>query len=203
VRRADIGCSKIDDLRMEMQVGKVSEDERESASKSEGRDVFKEEETGSKIAIRSRPPEDVADDLLDGRPDPSLVVDAAAFASGAPRLTREASSKEIHASTPASAVEGKQVVPDRRRIQPPFLHARNHAADDRSFPLDVTDGMTLVEAERELESELESAGAGAERESMQGFGRYSHAIVVGLLHAVASLPARMSFSISCRPSRSA
>lgn len=82
---------------IETETGKVSEDEGESASNSEGRDVFKEHEVGSYVANNSR----------DVRPEPAIIVNPAAGAGRAPRLAGEASRDEIHATTPASAVEAE------------------------------------------------------------------------------------------------
>jgi hypothetical protein len=92
-----VGCAHTDPLRIEPEVGQVAENKGQSASGNKGRHVFQEHEVGSNFAQA----------LDDVRPDPSLVLDAVAFAGGAPGLTRESSRDAIHASTPASAVEGE------------------------------------------------------------------------------------------------
>jgi hypothetical protein len=55
-------------------------------------------------------------------------------------LARESRNDEIHASTPASSVEGEKVGPDRRCIQGAFFHARDQDSGCVSFPLNVADG---------------------------------------------------------------
>jgi hypothetical protein len=156
VRRTGIGCAYKRCLRIETEPGKGSEDEGESASKSEGRDVFQEDETGSNVANNSS----------DVVPDPADVGDAPAGASGGPGLTRETGRDNIHVSTPASAIEGDQVIPDRRRSQDTFRHARCKDRSGITFPLDVTPSAEV--GEHQLESKLESADAGAQRESSEG-----------------------------------
>jgi len=48
------------------------------------------------------------------RPEVSAIVVRVTFPGGAEGLAREARREEIHAATPASAIEGRKVVPDRR-----------------------------------------------------------------------------------------
>jgi hypothetical protein len=97
VRCTNGGCSYTPCLSHETESGKVSDDEGESASKSEGRDVLKEDQLGL----------NVANNRGDGRPDPPLVLDAYAVAGGAPRLAGETGSDNIHVSTPTSPLEGE------------------------------------------------------------------------------------------------
>jgi hypothetical protein len=48
------------------------------------------------------------------RPEVSVVGVGLSLPGGAEGLAREARREKIHASTPASAIEGRKVVPDRR-----------------------------------------------------------------------------------------
>ena len=61
---------------------------------------------------RSRP----RDDAGDMRPEVARVVRAAAFARDGERLARIARSDDVHRASPRAAVEGGNVVPDRRAI---------------------------------------------------------------------------------------
>jgi hypothetical protein len=50
----------------------------------------------------------------------------------------EARSEDIHASTPASAIEGFDVVPDRSLTQGLIRHPGHESGRSEGFPLDVT-----------------------------------------------------------------
>jgi hypothetical protein len=80
------------------------------------------------------------DDARDVRPDVAGVVLPKPFARDGKRLARVAATDEIHNATPRAAVEGFNVSPDRCRIQPPFLHARNKDCGGIGFDLDMTHG---------------------------------------------------------------
>jgi hypothetical protein len=82
----------------------------------------------------------VANDAGDGRPEPSFVVGLLSLSGGAPGLAGEPRRDEIHRSTPRSSVEGEEVIPDRRRIQPSVPHTRRHDCGRKGFPLHVTNG---------------------------------------------------------------
>ncbi len=148
MRCADVGCSKQIPLRIEPEPGKVSEHDGQSSSKSEGRDVFKEHEVGSYLANA----------VGQCRPDPAVVVCPGVGSGHAPRLTREASDDDIHEATPASAVEGDNVRPDRSLSQDAFRHTRDKDRGSKSFPLDVSDG--AVVGDDQLKSKLEPADPG-------------------------------------------
>lgn len=148
VRGPDIGRSKHTPFRIEPKIGQVTEDDAEPASADEGRHVFQPDEAGIHFANA----------VSDVGPDPPLVVHALAFAGCGPGLTREARNDAIHESTPASAVEGDNVVPDRRRIQPPVCHARHQYSGGIGFPLNVQDG--AVGGEDKPQSEFEPRDAG-------------------------------------------
>jgi hypothetical protein len=81
------------------------------------------------------------------------------LASGdAERLAGIASRDAIHCSTPAFAVEGSYVRPDRRRIQPSCFHMRNKEAGDIGFPLDSTNQLCCWFGK--FESKLKPPSAG-------------------------------------------
>lgn len=109
------------------------------------------------------------DDPADVRPEVPGVATAEALAGGRERLARIARSDDVHASTPASAVEGGKVVPDRSMIQGLIRHPGHEAGRGEGFPLDVTHSASP--GFRESEADLQSASAGAEREDVDVVGR--------------------------------
>ncbi len=112
-------------------------------------DVFQKHER------RPRP----VDNPADVRPQVAIVFVSSLLTSDGERLTRVPRRDEIHDSTPAAAVEGCEVVPDRSLIQPPLPHARRQDCGGIGFPLDVTDGAVGV-SEGKAEAEFEPAAAG-------------------------------------------
>jgi len=123
----------------------------------------------------------LSDDAGDMGPEVAGIVRALALASHAERLARVARSDDVHSITPRAAVEGGNVVPERRRRQGLVLHPRHEDGRGISVPFDMTD--SSISGAGDVEAELEPTGARAEREAEQGFvsgrqsgGRYSHAI---------------------------
>lgn len=114
----------------------------------------------------------VADDPPDVRPEPSLVTDAGASTSHGCRLTGEPRSDDIHDSAPRCAVEGCEIVPDRKRIQRFFFHSRHEGGCNVGLPFDSAYNATGTDGE--VESALESEQAGAECDGAQRFGTCSH-----------------------------
>jgi len=108
---------------------------------------------------------DLADDADDMRPEVARVVRAPAFARDGERLARIARSDDVHRAAPRAAVEGGNVVPDRRPIQDRVFHPRHEDGRGVGVPLDVTH--STISWEREVQPEIEPAGAGAEREAEQ------------------------------------
>ncbi len=108
---------------------------------------------------------DLADDAGDMRPEVPRVVRAPALARDGERLARIARSEDVHRAAPWAAVEGGNVVPDRRRIQGRVFHPRHEDGRGVGVPLDVTH--SAISGEREVKPEVEPAGAGAEREAEQ------------------------------------
>ncbi|PTN01249.1 hypothetical protein C8N32_11539 [Rhodovulum imhoffii] len=106
---------------------------------------------------------DLADDPGDMGPEVARVVRAPALASDGERLARIARSDDIHRAAPRAAVEGGNVVPDRRRIQGRVFHPRHEDGRGVGVPLDMTH--SAISGEREVQPEVEATGAGAEREA--------------------------------------
>lgn len=157
-----VGCAKQAPLRIEPEPGQIPENEGQSASGNKGRHVLQPHEPGSYFANA----------IADVGPDPPLVFDAFARAGGGPGLTREARRDAIHDATPASAIEGEQVRPDRRRIQPPFCHARDNCCGSIGFPLDVSD--STVSGDHELKAKLESPDTSAKGDTVDGTNSHTY-----------------------------
>jgi hypothetical protein len=108
---------------------------------------------------------DFTDDAGDMRPEVARVVRAPALARDGERLARIARSDDVHRVAPRAAVEGGNVVPDRCRIQGRVFHPRHEDGRGIGVPLDITH--SAISGEREVQPEVEPAGAGAEREAEQ------------------------------------
>ena len=137
--------------------GEVVEDDVQSWVVVEGRHVFEEDPARA----------DVPDDPLCVWPDPSWVGRASeccvpSVACSGKGSTRDSCSDAIHCATPCSAAEGRDIVPDRRDIQGLVFHPRHESGRGFALPLDITN--SSGSGVSELESEFESADAGAERE---------------------------------------
>lgn len=114
----------------------------------------------------------VSDDSSDIGPYPPFVVESAPLAGGAERLAGETGSDDIHSSTPRSAVEGAQIVPDRRLIQGRLFHPCHESGRRVGVPLNVTHSSGGDSGESR--DELEQSDAGAEVEGGGRFGTCSH-----------------------------
>jgi hypothetical protein len=118
-------------------------------------DVFEEHPFGCALG----------DDPGDVRPQVPGIVGSLAPAGDAERLARIARSEDVHRATPRAAVEGGNVVPDRRRIQGLVFHPRHEDGRDEGVPLDITH--SAVPGLGQHEAEVEPSGAGAERKAEQ------------------------------------
>lgn len=112
---------------------------------------------------RRRP--DLVDDPLDVWPEVPRVAPPLALAGDAERLARIAGREDMNAVAPRSAVEGLEVVPDRRLLQGLVLHPGHEGGRSVGFPLDETNSPVAGLGDRE--AELEPAVAGAERDPAQ------------------------------------
>lgn len=108
---------------------------------------------------------DFADDPGDMRPEVARVVRASALARDGERLARIARSDDVHRAAPRAAAEGGNVVPDRSRIQGRVFHPRHEDGRGVGVPLDMTH--SAISGACEVQSEVEPAGAGTEREAEQ------------------------------------
>lgn len=120
---------------------------------------------------------DLADDPGDVGPEMARVVLAALQACEGERLAGISASDERNLATPRAAVEGFDIVPDRRVIQGLVRHPRHEGGRGEGFPLDETN--SAVSGFCDVEAKLQSANASAEGKSGEsGFmsGMYSHTL---------------------------
>lgn len=118
---------------------------------------------------------DLRDQALDLRPEVTRVVLSAPLAGKAERLARIAGSEDMNSVAPRSAVEGAQVVPDRRWLQRLVFHPGHESGRSVGLPLDETH--SAISGLGDREAKLEPAIAGAEREAVQlvaAFGMNNH-----------------------------
>lgn len=127
------------------------EPEREMAA-----DVLEEQPLGA----------DLDENAPDVGPHVPVVSGAEPLACGAEGLARVASRDAIHCATPASAVEGGNVVPDRRPIQARVFHPGHERGRSVGFPLNETH--SAVAGLGDVEPEFEPSGAGAEGKPVDG-----------------------------------
>lgn len=142
MRCAHVARSKTVPLRIEPEYGKGSEDGIASVN-SDAWDVLQEHEVGSYFA----------QDALEVRPQPALVFGAEATPRLTERLAREARRNEIHNTTPAFALEGREIVPDRRWIQSLVFHPRHESGRGESVEFDVTHAVVVSAGKGETEFE--------------------------------------------------
>ncbi|MDQ0516750.1 hypothetical protein QO015_002363 [Kaistia geumhonensis] len=102
---------------------------------------------------------DLADDAGDMRPEVARVVGTPALARDGERLARIARSDDVHRTAPRVAVEGGNVVPDRRAIQGRIFHPRHESGCGEGFPFDMAH--STISGECDGEPEVEPARAGA------------------------------------------
>jgi hypothetical protein len=107
----------------------------------------------------------LADNARDVRPEVTRICRAEPPTGDRERLARIARAEDVHRAAPRAAVEGGNVVPDRRRVQGRVFHPRHEHGRGVGFPLDVT--QSSISGTGEEDSEVEPAGAGAEREPEQ------------------------------------
>ena len=103
---------------------------------------------------------DLGDDAGDMRPEVARVVRAPAPARDGERLARIARSDDVHRAAPRAAVEGSNVVPDRRAIQGRVFHPRHESGCGVGFPFDMAH--STISGDGEDEPEVETARARAE-----------------------------------------
>lgn len=107
----------------------------------------------------------LADDPGDMRPEVARILGAEPFACDGERLARIARSNDVHRTAPREAVEGCNVVPDRRAIQGRVFHPRHESGCGEGFPFDMAH--STISGDGDGKPEVESACAGAQREAEQ------------------------------------
>lgn len=143
VRGSHLICSETAPLRIEPHFGQVSKDLSEPQANVPW-DILEDDEL--RLAL--------LDDSFDIRPEVPLVLCSLPFPSDRERLTRISGSDEIHLSTPLSASEGLEIVPDRSWIQPLLFHPRHEDGRRKGFPLDVANGPGVKGS---MDTEVESS----------------------------------------------
>jgi hypothetical protein len=111
-------------------------------------------------------------DAAGGAPQVALVEASALPAGERMRLARDAANEAVHAATPAAAVEGSGIAPQRRRSHSTRLHLADQVRAGECFPLHQHDWASAWT--RQLDSEVQSASAGAEADEVEGAGTNSH-----------------------------
>ena len=106
-----------------------------------------------------------ADDAGDMRPEVAWILGAEAFACDGERLARITRSDDVHSAAPRTAVEGSNVVPDRRAIQGRVFHPRHESGCGVGFPFDMAH--SSISGDGDGEPEVEPACTGAKREAEQ------------------------------------
>lgn len=108
---------------------------------------------------------DLVGDPGDLGPEVSGVVSAAAFARGAEGLAGITGRDDMNAAAPSAAVEGAQIVPNRRLAQGLVFHPRHESGCCVSFPLDISH--SAIGWLCDVQAEIEAGIAGAEGNSAQ------------------------------------
>lgn len=116
-------------------------------------DIFAEDPSGS----------DLSDDPGDFRPQVPGIVATAARAGEAEGLAGIAGSDDMNAAAPCSAVEGSQIVPNRRRCQGRVIHPRHESGRRMSFPLD--ESHSAISWLGNMQAEIEARISCAERDA--------------------------------------
>ncbi len=106
---------------------------------------------------------DLADDAGDMGPEVARVVRAPALARDREWLARIARRDDVHRAAPWAAVEGGNVVPDRRAIQGRVFHPRHESGCGEGFPLDMAH--STISGDGDGKPEVEPACARAEGEA--------------------------------------
>jgi hypothetical protein len=107
------------------------------------------------------------DDAGDDRPQVPGVILASPFARETERLTGIPRHDAIHASTPASAVEGSGIAEHRRWSQASRFHRLNQTGGAECVSLNVADDARIWNCQLDSESECVD-GTGAEGEDVEG-----------------------------------
>lgn len=102
---------------------------------------------------------DLSDDPRDLGPQVASIARARSLAGVTERLAGVPRRDDIHDATPRAAIEGEQIVGDRRVIHDRFAHPRHESARGVSVPLNETHGSVGV-SDGESDAEFQSADPG-------------------------------------------
>mgnify|MGYP003671414313 FL=1 len=106
---------------------------------------------------------DLSDDAGDMRPEVAWVVRAPAFARDGERLARISRSNDVHRAAPRTAIEGSNVVPDRRAIQGRVFHPRHESGRGVGFPFDMAH--SSISGDGDGKPKVDAACAGTKGEA--------------------------------------
>jgi hypothetical protein len=180
-------------FRIEPHRGHFSENESEPIPGNEPWHVLHEDESRLHLANHAG----------DFGPDPSLVVDAFAFPGHAPRLAREARRDEIHDATPRAAIEGCEIVGNRREIHGRVFHPRHESGRCVAVPLNVTHG-AVGSSDGEVQAKLESSSPGTNSQAIHSrllrvTSTYSRSTTRWVFPVFAEYSPRATFHVSVGP----
>jgi hypothetical protein len=153
---ADLGRAVHAPFRIEPERGQIPEYISQEPVSKEAWHVLQEDERGSHVA----------NDPREGRPEPPRIVSPLSFSGDGGGLTRETRHDEIHEPTPSLAVEGFEIVPDRRWIQGLFFHPCHEEGCAVAIPLDTHHSASVGNGDPG--GEIESAVSVAERSNREG-----------------------------------
>tara|TARA_Y100000310_G_scaffold186390_1_gene186544 strand:- start:1638 stop:2060 length:423 start_codon:yes stop_codon:yes gene_type:complete len=115
---------------------------------------------------------DLVNDASDVGPEVAAIVLSFAPPGVGEGLAREPGRDDIHLATPRLAVEGGEVIPERRWGQGAVFHVRCQRCGCIGFPLHVTDALVTV-SEFQLDSEFKPSAPCTEGDPFDGIGTYS------------------------------
>lgn len=107
---------------------------------------------------------DFPDDPFDFGPEVAGVGSSTSLPGKAEGLAGITGREDMNATTPRSAIEGSEIVPDRRLIQPRVFHPCHESGRSMGFPLDET--CSAISGFSDGEPELEPPITCAEREAV-------------------------------------
>jgi hypothetical protein len=155
LRRADLSRAEESCEHLETQSLKVAGDLVESEPEVPG-DVLEEDTSRSYLG----------DDPPDLGPEVPRVIGSPSPSGGREGLARVARKDEIHSAAPRAAIEGLQIVPDRRAIQGRVLHPGHESGRGICVPLD--EHHRAISLLGDGDAEVEPARAGAEGHAVEG-----------------------------------
>lgn len=118
-------------------------------------DVFGEDDAGAHLC----------DDPLDLGPQVPGIGPAAALPGKAEGLAGITGREDMNAVTPRAAVEGSEIVPHRRAIQPRVFHPGHESGRSMGLPLDET--CSAISGLGDGEPEFEPAISGAQGKAVE------------------------------------